>query len=121
MNRRSFLSRSLVTLSAPFASTLGAAEDPERFLGPTRYIDSTHPSILAAVASVAEAGSDIAQARAIHDFVRDRIRFGFASSFYDQTHPRCWPRVSDIAIQNPPCSSRCCARPAYLRGSILSI
>lgn len=85
MNRRSFLSRSLVTLSAPFASTLGAAEDPERFLGPTRYIDSTHPSILAAVASVAEAGSDIAQARAIHDFVRDRIRFGFAASFYDQS------------------------------------
>lgn len=74
-----------MTLSAPFASALGAVDGPERFLGPTRYIDSAHPSILAAVASVAEAGSDIAQARAIHDFVRDRIRFGFASSFYDQT------------------------------------
>jgi hypothetical protein len=84
MNRRSFLARSLMTLSAPIASALNAADDPGRFLAPTRYIDSAHSSIVAAVATVADKGNQTDRARAIHDFVRDRILFGFASSFYDQ-------------------------------------
>jgi transglutaminase-like putative cysteine protease len=64
------------------ASEAGSAS----FVAPTRYIDSQHPSIVSAVSAVAPAQlRHNERAVRIHDFVRDEIKFGFASAFYEQT------------------------------------
>lgn len=55
------------------------------FLSPTRYIDSDHPQIKAAVAEIAPPTlTHRERAVRIHDYVRDRIKFGWAPEFYDQ-------------------------------------
>lgn len=51
-------------------------------LAPSRLIDSSHPEIAAAAARLtAGAGDDAARAVALHDFVRDRVLFGWAPAF----------------------------------------
>lgn len=66
-----------------FASTLST---PATLTSPTKYIDFEHPAIQAAVQmTVGSSTSPVDRAVKIHDFVRDRIAFGWASSFYDQT------------------------------------
>lgn len=56
-----------------------------RFLAPTEYVDSSHPKIVSTARRItAGAESDRDRAVAIHDFVRDEIRFGWAPTFYDQ-------------------------------------
>jgi hypothetical protein len=58
---------------------------PANYLQPTAYIDSTHPQIIATAAYLTrDKSSDRAKAVAIFEFVRDRVRFGFATGFYDQ-------------------------------------
>ncbi|KAJ0397706.1 hypothetical protein ATCC90586_001893 [Pythium insidiosum] len=55
------------------------ATELQPFLRPTSVIDSTHPSIHQCAQSIAAGlSTDRARAVAIHDFVRDRIRFGFS-------------------------------------------
>lgn len=60
----------------------GAA--PSEFLGPTPVIDTEHPDIVRVARELtAGAASNREKAVRIHDFVRDRVRFGFQSRFYD--------------------------------------
>ena len=84
MNRRFFLAASL---SAPSlaASTAIAPGALDRFLQPTKYIDSSNPAVVALARSIAgSANSSMEVAIRIHDHVRDRINFGFSTGFYDQ-------------------------------------
>ncbi|HEX4871439.1 MAG TPA: transglutaminase-like domain-containing protein [Nevskiaceae bacterium] len=68
----------LVSRALP-ASELEAARQP------TALIDSRSPALIAQARALgAGAASPREQAVAIHDFVRDRIRFGWAPAFYDQ-------------------------------------
>jgi hypothetical protein len=61
-------------------------EDPARFLAATRLCDSAHASVRAVAERVTDgARDDAAKAVAIHDFVRDRIPFGWAREFDEQT------------------------------------
>ena len=86
MNRRTFLGQMLASLPiAPtcFASTLRMTA---AFTSPTKYINSEHPNIRTATQiAVGDAISPVERAIRIHDFVRDRVAFGWASRFYDQT------------------------------------
>lgn len=60
-------------------------DHPADDLAPTRLIDSGHPEIAAAAARLtAGAAGDAARAVALHDFVRDRVRFGWAPAFERQ-------------------------------------
>lgn len=71
-------------LAAGIAALAPSAPDPTA-LAATRYIDHDHPAI-AAAAREATAGIEEprAQAVALHDFVRDRVRFGWTGRFHDQ-------------------------------------
>jgi transglutaminase-like putative cysteine protease len=58
---------------------------PAECLAPTRLIDSEHPDIAATAAKVtAGARDDVERAVRLHDFVRDRILFGWAPAFERQ-------------------------------------
>ena len=62
-----------------------ASSPPGAFLESTEYIDHEHPEIRKLVRRLtANAADDRKRAVAIHDFVRDEIRFGFSGDFYDQ-------------------------------------
>ncbi len=65
--------------------TLATASDPmSHYLGATDYIDRDNPVIAATASRIgATARSDRERALAAFTFVRDEIRFGFASRFYD--------------------------------------
>lgn len=86
MNRRTFLSQMLATLPITptcFASTLSSTT---AFTSPTKYINSEHPHIRAATQiAVGDSTSPVERAIRIHNFVRDRVAFGWSSRFYDQT------------------------------------
>jgi transglutaminase-like putative cysteine protease len=67
------------------AHPIARAQAEGSYLEATRYIDSTHPSIVETARSVVgDAKTERERAVRIHDFVRDRIRFGWAPAFYDQ-------------------------------------
>lgn len=54
------------------------------FLGPTVAIDADAPSIRAQAARLtADARTDRERAVAIHDFVRDEVKFGWQAAFYE--------------------------------------
>ena len=56
---------------------------------PTAYIDSDHPAVGSAVfKAIGDAVDDVQRAVRIHDFVRDKVKFGWASAFYDQPASR---------------------------------
>jgi transglutaminase-like putative cysteine protease len=58
---------------------------PAECLAPTRLIDSDHPDIAAIAAEVTVgARDDVGRAVRLHDFVRDRILFGWAPAFERQ-------------------------------------
>lgn len=62
------------------------ANSIEEWVTPTKYIDSDHPAIIAAVEKTV--GSEIDPAKRavkIHNFVRDELHFGWSSAFYDQS------------------------------------
>jgi hypothetical protein len=76
--------RSPTTLAAGSIERSGAVTDPMR--GPTRLIESTAPEIVRLAQELtSRATSERGAAVAIHNFVRDEIRFGFAPAFYDMT------------------------------------
>lgn len=58
--------------------------EKERYLRPTELIDSDHPSVRKfAAGTCAGATSDIEKAVRIHNAVRDEVKFGFLSGFYE--------------------------------------
>ncbi|MCP4024522.1 MAG: transglutaminase family protein [Desulfobacteraceae bacterium] len=62
-----------------------SVEAKNDFLAATPYIDSDHPAIVERAKKVtAGAKTDREKAVKIHDFVRDKIPFGFTSKFYNQ-------------------------------------
>lgn len=84
MYRRNLLKGLLGSLF-PFGFAVSSMEDHKNALSPTRYIDTQHPTIRAAVDKVAPATIDQRErAVRIHDFVRDQIKFGWSPDFYDQ-------------------------------------
>lgn len=71
----------LTAVAAPAATPPEVDSALER----TVRIDHDHPSLRAVLAAEVPAGSDARQtAVRLHDFVRDRVRFGFSPRFYDQ-------------------------------------
>lgn len=59
-------------------------DDPKRWLGETRLVDTGHASICALAARLAEGRSDArSRAQAAHDHVSRTIRFGFRPAFHD--------------------------------------
>jgi transglutaminase-like putative cysteine protease len=84
MNRRNTLQ--LMTAAAlSLHAHARASESNAKFVSPTRYIDSEHPRIKALVQDIAPPSHAPRQrAMRIHDYVRDQIKFGWASDFYDQ-------------------------------------
>lgn len=85
MHRRNLLRMATAAL-LPGGISVAALNEHTQFVSPTRYIDSNHPQIKSAVANVAPSTLG-ARARAvrIHDFVRDQVKFGWTSDFYDQS------------------------------------
>jgi transglutaminase-like putative cysteine protease len=84
--RRAFVVAAAMTvLGTPSAGTLDR-DVPEAWLGATRYVDCDAPSVCALAARITT-GLDTPRAKAIalHDHVRDDVRFGFAPAFYDMT------------------------------------
>lgn len=70
----------VLTVDTTIASSL------EQWLVPTKYIESEHAAIIAAVDKAVGSEKDpVKRAVKIHDFVRDEIRFGWSSAFYNQS------------------------------------
>jgi transglutaminase-like putative cysteine protease len=84
MNRRHLLCAA-TTVLLPASAWSSAPGDPMQFLSPTRYVNSEHPDIKAVVAQIAPLALDPRErAVRIHDYVRDQVKFGWTSDFYDQ-------------------------------------
>lgn len=87
MNRRRFAA-SLVAAIPVAENCLATPVNPKTisFTSPTRYIDFEHPRVAAAVGAATRGlKSPVERAVRIHDFVRDEIRFGWSTGFYDQS------------------------------------
>lgn len=86
INRRRFGQGMLAFCSAaPYCCAFSREQTLSDFLTSTPYIDAAHQGIRDAVAVATGASkSPVECAVRIHDFVRDRVRFGWASDFYDQ-------------------------------------
>lgn len=70
--------------TSPAAVRSLAEAPPGAFLRPTASIDSEHPAVVRkAQELVAGAAGERERAVRLHDFVRDEVRFGFESAFYD--------------------------------------
>jgi transglutaminase-like putative cysteine protease len=87
MNRRTAAVSILAALPAtPVCLASTGSSMTEKFLSATAYIDSEHPRIRAAVnQSTSGLTSPVDRAVRIHDFVRDSVRFGWSTGFYDQS------------------------------------
>jgi Transglutaminase-like superfamily len=84
MDRRNLL-RVVASTLLPVSGSSASPGDHVQFRSSTRYIDSDHPQIRTTVAGVAPLTLDPRErAVRIHDHVRDRVKFGWASDFYDQ-------------------------------------
>ena len=87
MNRRRFASSVLAAIPvAQNALATAVNQTTTTFTAASRYLDFEHPNIRAAV-SEATIGlrSPVERAIRIHDFVRDEVKFGWSSGFYDQS------------------------------------
>lgn len=63
------------------------APSPEACLGPTRFIDSTHPSIVAAVDELGiRCLPPVERARRVFAFVKDRIRYEFSAKMSEEEY-----------------------------------
>jgi transglutaminase-like putative cysteine protease len=67
-------------------SSISHASVPNaEFLAPSLYIDSAHPIIISTTKQVIAGTTDQREAAVrVHDFVRDQVKFGWTSRFYDQ-------------------------------------
>lgn len=69
---------------------MSLSDIPAQYTSPTPYIDCANPAVVELAESITVGSRDAREkAVRIHDFVRDRIRFGWAPAFYDQ-------RASDV-------------------------
>ncbi|MEM7059555.1 MAG: transglutaminase family protein [Pseudomonadota bacterium] len=85
MNRRAFIMMAAAAPLADQAKAAGAVSAGD-YLSRTRYLEVGHPRIEAIVSSVAPRSlSNVERAVALFTYVRDRIPFGFASGFWNQT------------------------------------
>lgn len=77
--------RTVALLALTFVTLTASGDELAEFLSPTPGIDSEHPSI-AALAQELTVGAttDAQKAQRIHDWVRDRVPFGFAGAFFRQ-------------------------------------
>ncbi|MEM8550376.1 MAG: transglutaminase-like domain-containing protein, partial [Verrucomicrobiota bacterium] len=74
-----------IILATSLLYHLAAANETRPWLMPTEYIDSDHPTIVARAESITKDADDQrSKAIYIHDYVRDEVRFGWSSDFYDQ-------------------------------------
>lgn len=74
----------------PIVAAAAVATDPGAWLAATRWIDVRHPAVVAATEeAVGTRATARERAVAIHDWVRERVPFGFSRSFYRQ-------RASDV-------------------------
>ena len=87
MNRRTFAGSVFATLPAiPSPSVFAMNSETGDFTSASRYIDSEHPIVRTAVDAVTSGSrSSVERAIRIHDFVRDRVLFGWSAGFYDQS------------------------------------
>lgn len=91
MQRRQVLRHALAlaTLGAPLtgrSSEQALPQDMAPWLERTRFIDHDHPSIRAVVEQAAPVAlPPVERAVRLHDFVRDRVPFGWSPAFYDET------------------------------------
>lgn len=82
-----FRSTKLITIIflSVFVVDTTIANSLDEWLEPTSYIDSDHPAVIRAANEAV--GSEIdpkKRAVKIHNFVRDKIRFGWSAAFYNQ-------------------------------------
>lgn len=91
MQRRQLLHRALAlaSLGSPLvgqAADMAVPDGASPWLERTRYIDHDHPDIRSVVERVAPAPlSVVEKAVRLHDFVRDRVPFGWSPAFYDES------------------------------------
>ena len=86
--RRQFIALSLAAGALPMETLAmeSPSEDPADWLGATRYIDCNSAQVRATAASVtAGLSSPRDRAIALHRFVSQNTRFGFAREFWDNT------------------------------------
>jgi hypothetical protein len=85
LNRRRFLYTLTPAVALTPVAACATVQDMGSYLRATRYVDSKSPAITTAVNDlIAQVSTDRAKAVRIHDFVRDEVKFGLSSSFYDQ-------------------------------------
>ena len=83
--RRNMLRGAAAAVVSTCASSAWSNNDLQ-FRAPTRYVNSEHPDIVALVGQIAPSTLDPRErAVRIHDHVRDQIKFGWTSSFYEQS------------------------------------
>lgn len=88
MTRRSFLATGAALATDAITDPLRAAEidNPANWVGATRLVDSAAPAIRRLAASLTQGQSDpAARVGAVFDHVSRRIRFGFATGFWDMS------------------------------------
>lgn len=91
MSKRDFVMASLAQAAVPLLPAAAKAvtstsDDPVAYLHPTRHLNFEHPRVKAAAASICPSRkTDRDVARSVFAFVRDKIKFGFASGFWNNT------------------------------------
>ncbi|MEM6454555.1 MAG: transglutaminase-like domain-containing protein [Acidobacteriota bacterium] len=94
------------------AGVPAAADDPAAHLSATDYLDHGHPRVQQAIAEATRgATTPREKAVAIHDYVRDRVAFGFNKPFYAM-------RASEVlAAGRGFCNNQSTVFAAMLRGA----
>lgn len=76
----------LVACTTVSTSVSNASDNPQDYLQATSYINHSHPSIQSVIAQITDEGqTQREKAVALHDYVRDTVKFGFESEFYDMS------------------------------------
>jgi hypothetical protein len=71
---------------AAWSQSMAVSADPAQFLKPTRHLDFGSGRVQTAIKSaIAGATTHEAKALSIFSYVRDRVPFGFAAGFWDQS------------------------------------
>ena len=80
------LIRWLIAMGITLPLLTAVEASPDAFLSETRYLNYSHPLVQDVLATHDNrALSDEARARALHDYVRDAVPFGFSKPFYDMS------------------------------------
>ncbi|MEO1580704.1 MAG: transglutaminase-like domain-containing protein [Pseudomonadota bacterium] len=92
--------------------TVANKDFPARFLRETEYLDFSHPALQTLIRRVREDHDDErARAVALHNHVRDNVRFGFTSAFYDM-------KASQVLLSRQGfCNPKATLLTALLRGA----